>query len=110
MKTKLFIIKTSSISGMGVFAFKNLEKDLELGVAFEKISETGNLDIDYLRTNLGAFVNHSKNSNLILKQRGRKWVYITKRRIKKNEELLLDYAGFYWEGKRNFIKKPIKRK
>ena len=105
MKTKLFIIRKSSISGRGVFAFKNLEKNLELGIAFTRISDSGNADNDYSRTDLGAFVNHSKNSNLILKQKGRKIIYITKRGIRKNEELFLDYEDFPWEGKRDFIKK-----
>lgn len=47
----------------------------------KKISDTNNTDIDYLRTDLGAFVNHSKNNNLILSEKGKKFVYVTKRRI-----------------------------
>ncbi len=103
MKIQLFEIKKSNISGKGVFALKDLKKDLELGLAFEKISETGNPDKDYLRTDLGAFVNHSKNNNLILKQKNKKFIYITKKVIKKDEELLLNYQDFPWEGKRDFI-------
>jgi len=103
MKIKLFEIKKSNISGKGVFAFKNLKENLELGIAFKKISETGNPDKDYLRTDLGTFVNHSKKNNLILKQKGEKFVYVTKKQIKKGEELFLNYNDFPWEGKRDFI-------
>ncbi len=101
---RLFIIKKSNISGKGVFAFRDLGKNLNLGLAFERINNTGNPDKDYRRTKLGAFVNHSSDGNLTLKQIDNKIFYFTKRKVGEGEELLLDYNLFSWEGKKDFTK------
>lgn len=67
---------------------------MNLGLAFTKIKNTGNPDIDYLRTKLGAFINHSEKPNLKLIKKDNKFYYVTSRNIIKNEELFLDYNEF----------------
>ena len=54
--------------------------------------------LGYIRTPLGGFINHSKKSNCVL-QITRDWddylIYnvFTTRKIKKNEEILLEYGA-----------------
>ena len=95
-------IKKSKISGKGIFAKINLDKNNNLGIAFKKISNTGNDDKDYERTKLGQYINHSNSNNLDLMQSGTVFFFVTNREIKKGEELIFDYKKFPWEGKRDF--------
>jgi hypothetical protein len=99
---KLLTIRESNISGKGVFAVEDIEKDKSLGIAFTKVSDTGDEDVDYTRTELGAFVNHSTDDNLILIKDNDTFIYVTKCKILKDSELLFNYENFPWEGKRNF--------
>lgn len=57
-------IKKSNISGKRVFADRFIDKNDVLGIAFIKISNTGNPDKDFKRTKLGKYINHSNNSNV----------------------------------------------
>ena len=85
-------IQKSSIDGHGIFAKQNIKKDTDLGSTHIKVP----MIFNYIRTPLGGFINHSDTPNCFL-ECTQDWddyfVFniITKRLIKKNEELLLDY-------------------
>ena len=85
-------IQKSSIDGHGIFAKQNIKKDTDLGSTHIKVP----MIFNYIRTPLGGFINHSDKPNCFL-ECTQDWddyfVFniITKRLIKKNEELLLDY-------------------
>ena len=100
-------VKDSKISGKGIFANKNVDVNTKL-LAIKKVDNTGNPDKDYERTKAGQFVNHSNNPNLVLVQairNGKKvYFYKSKDKIKKGEELTIDYRQFDFEGKRDFVK------
>jgi SET domain-containing protein len=100
--SKLYI-SNSKIEGKGVFAKEKLNKDENLGVALVKISESGNPDKDYFRTDLGAFVNHSNSPNCKVKREGDKIYYITLKKVNVGEEILINYKEFDFEGKRDFV-------
>lgn len=97
-------IKPSGISGKGVFAKIPLSSNVNLGTAFIKHKNTTNPDVDYSRTDLGAFVNHSISPNIKIVKSGKIYLYVTTTFIKKGQELLIDYRTFPWEGERSFIK------
>lgn len=101
-KKEFFEIKKSPIAGEGVFAKIRLKKGKNLGLAFEKINNTGIPDRDYRRMDLVAKINHSKNPNLKLLKIKNKFYLKTLRKIKNGEELFLDYYKIPWEGKRGF--------
>jgi RimJ/RimL family protein N-acetyltransferase len=92
-------IEKSDIHHMGVFAQKKIPKGTNIGLAFEKIDNTGNPDIDLKRTKLGRYVNHSSSPNLNLVKDDNSYFFITSRDIDKKEELFVDYHGFDWESK-----------
>ena len=100
----LYYISNSKIAGKGVFDSKNLNPLLNIGLGFSKINNTNKPDLDYKRTELGSFCNHSSTPNLYLKNVGNNYFFITLKKIKKDKELLVDYNKFNWDGKRDFIK------
>lgn len=95
-------IKKSSVDGDGVFAKENITNGENMGLGFEKVENTGNPDTDYMRTNLGEKINHSKDSNVRLFQDNNKFYFFSSRDIQQGEELLLDYESIPWDGKRGF--------
>ena len=85
-------IKTSGISGLGLFANQDINKATNLGTTHIKIDDT------ILRTPLGGFINHSNTPNgvkveLLLSEGSdrKKWNLMTTQDIKKGEEILVDY-------------------
>ena len=59
-------IKKSSIHGLGIFAIKDIPKDIVLGISHVKDKDnTGRYHRGYIRTPLGGFINHSTQSNCI---------------------------------------------
>ena len=103
-------VKDSKISGKGIFANKNIDSNTKL-LAIKKVNDTDNPDKDYKRTKAGQFVNHSNNPNLVLVQtirNGKKvYFYKSKNKIKKGEELTIDYKQFDFEGERDFVKESF---
>jgi len=97
---KKFKIRKSKISGKGVFAKDNINKNSVIGLGFKKIKNTKNPDEDYTRTNLGKYINHSKKPNVKLLKLNNKFFIISIKEIAKNNELFIDYDSFPWEGKR----------
>jgi len=98
-----FKVGKSKIHGKGILATSNIPSNTNLGIAFTKVKNTGKPDLDYERTPLGVYVNHSKQPNVKLDIKGKKFYYITIKPVKKNEELFLNYATFPWEGERSFV-------
>lgn len=98
----LYTVKKSPISGQGLFATIDIKKGYPIGLAFTKIGNSGSPDNDYDRTSLGKYVNHSADPNLKLYKHGNEFFYVAKQKIRKEEEMLLDYKEFPWEGKRGF--------
>ena len=68
-ESALFGVKQSNISGKGIFAKTNIDQGVKIGLAFRKNNSTGNPDKDYVRTELGVYVNHSNNPNIIFKKK-----------------------------------------
>ena len=59
-------IGTSNIEGNGLFTTEYIEEDRKFGITHIK-NDSGDFHSDYIRTPLGAFVNHdSKNPNCTL--------------------------------------------
>ena len=103
-------IKKSSIHGLGIFAIKDIPKDIVLGISHVKDKDnTGRYHRGYIRTPLGGFINHSTQPNCIkvtprLKLSPKYWPILkedeealsiairTKRDIKEGEELTVFYT------------------
>ena len=102
LASSLFEQHSSKIAGTENFAKKNILKGTDLGTGLELKRFTGNPDIDYHRSNICTFTNHSLNPNLIVKRNKNKYNFITKKDIKQNEELTVNYHLFDFEGKRDF--------
>lgn len=99
----MYEIRKSNIHGKGIFATTDISNGINLGIAFEKNKFTGNPDSDYKRTELGKYVNHSSDANnleLLISNDG--VYFVTKKGIKTNEELFVNYSEFPWEGKKVF--------
>jgi GNAT superfamily N-acetyltransferase len=103
IKKPLFVVKRSKIAGQGAFLNVPLMYRGSILKAFEKVKNTGNPDNDYVRTELGKYVNHSEKPNLTLRQFKTRFYFTNKNKpIKHGDELTVDYRTFPWEGKRDF--------
>lgn len=92
-------IKESPIHGLGVFASKNIDKDVVLGLTHHSI-EIG-WTAELIRTPLAGFLNHSFNPNVTIEEfehgQGVDYAYrnfklIVTRPIKEGNELTIDYT------------------
>ena len=86
-------IKESKVQGLGLFATKDFDKDVVLGIVHIK---NKNFPHGYIRTALGAFYNHSDTPNCInlagfWHQLPVKYL-VTTRTIKAGEELTVYYT------------------
>ena len=86
-------IKKSDIHGHGIFSKENIDKEVDLGSTHIKVP----MIIGYIRTPIGGFLNHSEDSNchLVITQDWDDYLIYnvyTSRKIKKGEELLLEYG------------------
>jgi SET domain-containing protein len=82
-------IKESNIDGLGLFTTKDLGEGENLGIShiYHRKFEGG------IRTPLGGFINHSENSNVVLKMLRDGFTHmITKKEIKAGEELTCTYT------------------
>ena len=83
-------VKDSPVAGQGLFATQDIPDDVYLGISHVVVDE------EIMRTPLGGFINHADQANCYL-ECTQDWddylVYniITKRPIKKDEELTLNY-------------------
>jgi SET domain-containing protein len=102
LNEELFFTKNSNISGKGNFAKMFIKKGTNLGVGLIKINNTNNPDIDYLRKDICTYTNHSETPNIYFKKKGNKYYFYALKNIEKNEELIIDYHKFDFEGKRDF--------
>ena len=101
MKTKKYYkplpnylaIGPSDINGAGIFAKEDIPSGIEIGITHVYDPD---FDNDHIRTPLGGFLNHSKNSNCELKDNegeDKKLLY-TKRKIEMGEELTVTYIWY----------------
>ena len=86
-------IKSSDISGLGLFATEGIGQGTDLGTTHIKVKD------DIIRTPLGGFINHAEDNNCVKtelrdERYTKKWNLITLRNIKEGEELTLKYT-FY---------------
>ena len=81
-------IKESGIDGLGLFAKKDLDEGINLGVShiFHIDFENG-----YIRTPLGGFINYSDNPNCKILMTPEGYNLLTSKKIKLGEELTLKY-------------------
>ena len=95
----IFNLKGSNVKNgqKGLFAARNIKENKRIGLAFTQVKNADKLKrSDFERTVLGAFVRNSNNSNLDLIKEGKDYFFITKQKIKKNEELLIDFKKYPW--------------
>ena len=86
-------IKSSDISGLGLFATEGIGQGTSLGTTHIKVKD------EIIRTPLGGFINHAEDNNCVkteLRDENftKKWNLISLRNIKEGEELTLQYT-FY---------------
>ena len=86
-------IKQSSVEGLGLFATKDFDENVVLGIVHIK---NKNFPHGYIRTALGAFYNHSNDPNCknlagFWHQLPVKYI-VTTRKIKAGEELTAKYT------------------
>ena len=96
MKTKKYkplpnnlTIQKSDIDGLGIFATKDIKKNINLGV-MHHITEFNNV----IRTPLGGFINHNNTPNCKTFYEGRLISIITLTDIKAGEEITLKYTMY----------------
>ena len=87
-------IKQSTIEGLGAFAIEDIKKGYDFGTGYIKVPYI----IGYIRTPVGAFLNHSKEPNcdiieLINWDDYKVYNIFSIRKIEKDEELTLDYGN-----------------
>jgi|ERR1035437_287357 hypothetical protein len=101
---QLYEIFNSPVHGKGVRASKDIDQDKVIGEALCKIKDTGSPDLDYNRTELGKFTNHSNDPNLSIKKHNLKYYFISNSKINNGSELTVNYNDFDFEGERGFTK------
>jgi SET domain-containing protein len=84
-------IKKSKIDGLGLFAVDVIVKDTNLGISHVKYTNEI-FDQGYIRTPLGAFINHSDKPNCIIEDTGDIKHLKTIKDIGINEELTTKYS------------------
>ena len=101
-------IKTSLISGLGLFATAGIAQGTNLGTTHIKVDGT------IFRTPLGGFINCDENANCVkveMRTEGSitdKWNLVTLRNINKEEELTLKYT--FYTVKKDFLEEAEKEK
>lgn len=92
-------IDKSSTHGKGVFSMDTYKRGDKIGIAFTRVGDTGNTDVDIFRTELGKFTNHSESPNVRLEKVGDEYQLVALTEIPEGRELLLDYNTIPWKGK-----------
>ncbi len=87
-------IKKSKLHGLGLFATKDIPADYDLGISH--VADPRFPD-GYIRTPIGAFVNHSSSPNCIFIEGKDIFRLKTIKRVKKGEELTDKYTNWYDE-------------
>ena len=101
-------IKTSLISGLGLFATAGIAQGTNLGTTHIKV------DGQIFRTPLGGFINCDENANCVkveMRTEGSisdKWNLVTLRNIINGEELTLKYT--FYDIKKDFLEEAEKEK
>ena len=101
-------IKTSLISGLGLFATAGIAQGTNLGTTHIKVDGT------IFRTPLGGFINCDENANCVkveMRTEGSitdKWNLLTLRNITSGEELTLKYT--FYTVKKDFLEEAEKEK
>ena len=85
-------IKESTVSGLGLFAIEDIEKDYDFGTTHIKVPPI----VGYVRTPIGGFLNHSDKPNTIIRQLYdwddyKIFNLVSICKINKGQELLLNY-------------------
>lgn len=84
-------IKPSSIEGLGLFAVDNIDANFRMGVTHVKDVRFAD---GYIRTPLGAWINHSETPNCEFFYDGDFVCFRTIKEIKCGEELLATYLWY----------------
>jgi len=101
-----YYIEKSKIHGNGIFAKITFAKKDTIGIAFLKYKNTGITDIDYMRFELGKYINHSDKPNVELVEMKNCdvcfYFVCALKNIDIHEELTLDYKKITWNGEKVF--------
>ncbi len=84
-------IKKSKIDGLGLFSVDIISKDIDLGISHVEYNNEI-FDQGYIRTPIGAFINHSDKPNCIIEDNGNMKHLKTIKDIGINEELTTKYT------------------
>jgi len=84
-------LKKSKIDGLGLFAVDTISKDIDLGISHVEYNNKI-FDQGYIRTPLGAFINHSDKPNCIIEDIDNMKRLKTIKDIGINEELTTKYS------------------
>jgi RimJ/RimL family protein N-acetyltransferase len=111
LATSMYKIQQSNIQGRGTFASLDLTPGVNIGVAIMGRAKTvgQSPDHNFIRLHLGRYTNHSSNPNTSVKKtvnhKGRAvYFFVTKKPVKKGEEITVNYNEFDFPGKRDFAK------
>ena len=86
-------IRRSAIEGMGIFAKKDIDGNVNLGLIHIVLNhDPKENDDEIIRTPLGGFINHSDEPNCIKVKEGNRYSLFTLRDIKAEEEITLKYT------------------
>ena len=85
-------VSRSKIHGLGLIALDDIEAGVDLGISHVL---NDNYKDGLIRTPLGGFINHSANANCLLENDGKNLKLVTQKQIDKDEELTVDYHGWY---------------
>ena len=92
----------SKIAGTGNCACQDIPAGTNLGAGITRVARTGDPDRDYRRTPVGKYTNHSADPNVRYRKQGDSYEFVAKKKIRRGEELTIDYHKFDFEGKRDF--------
>jgi len=89
---RMVVVRSSDIHGKGIFAIKELKKNILIGISHVEDDSDIAFDHGLIRTPLGGFLNHSDDPNCMIYKLDKYHFLKTTKEIKVNEELLVDYS------------------
>jgi len=87
-------IKKSQIHGKGVFSKEKIKKGDVVGLIMKKLKGAKDTDSAYSRTDIGKYLNHSKDPNALAISTKKGYALAASRDIPANTEILVDYEEF----------------
>ena len=93
----MYYISSSKIHGKGIFIDRDLESEKPIGIGID----FKYFFLPYVTSDFGSYINHSSNPNTKLEYIDNKYYVVSKKYIKKDTEITLNYRNTPW-----YISKP----